>query len=216
MRVTAKEYEGLDLRAHAFLAGVPLHDAWAIDLPGGGPDRTMADVRHLMSGDRLRQASRVANGLFRVRAWLGRLFGWDREPRDAPASSFVRKLTPADRENSLVKQGTRDGPFKLLYMFPRESLSEVQNATVHAFSVSALVRSAEGYRLYWTIYVRPTGRLTIWYMRLINPFRRWFLYPVLLRQMRNAWAETDWGDETSGIGGISKPDGTVEGPRSFE
>src|SRR5215831_16402043 len=32
-QISTEEYERLPLRAHAFLAGVPLHDVWAIDLP---------------------------------------------------------------------------------------------------------------------------------------------------------------------------------------
>jgi hypothetical protein len=32
-RIPAQEFEGLQLRVHDFLAGVPLHDVWAVDLP---------------------------------------------------------------------------------------------------------------------------------------------------------------------------------------
>src|SRR5215469_6392504 len=32
-RISALEFERLPLRVHAFLAGVPLHDVWAVDLP---------------------------------------------------------------------------------------------------------------------------------------------------------------------------------------
>ena len=32
-QVSEREFERLPLRAHQFLAGVPLHDVWAIDLP---------------------------------------------------------------------------------------------------------------------------------------------------------------------------------------
>src|SRR6516225_9841448 len=30
---SAREFERLPLRVHTFLAGVPLHDVWAVDLP---------------------------------------------------------------------------------------------------------------------------------------------------------------------------------------
>src|SRR5512145_2658152 len=33
MRTSTQEFEGLPLRVHDFLAGVPLHDVWAVDLP---------------------------------------------------------------------------------------------------------------------------------------------------------------------------------------
>src|SRR5207244_1535740 len=32
-QVSTQEFEQLPLRVHTFLAGVPLHDAWFIDLP---------------------------------------------------------------------------------------------------------------------------------------------------------------------------------------
>jgi hypothetical protein len=74
---------------------------------------------------------------------------------------------------------------------PREAISEIENATVHAFSVFALLERSHGYRLYWGIYVRPVGRITAWYMRLIDPFRRVIIYPALLRYIRAAWSRGD-------------------------
>ena len=59
---------------------------------------------------------------------------------------------------------------------------------MHAFSVFALVERSSGYCLYWAIYVRPLGRITSWYMRLIDPFRRMIIYPAVLRYIRAAWA----------------------------
>ncbi len=35
---------------------------------------------------------------------------------------------------------------------------------------------------------RLVGRITGWYMRLIDPFRRFIIYPSALRYIRNAWA----------------------------
>ncbi len=32
-RISTQEFEGLPLRVHDLLAGVPLHDVWAVDLP---------------------------------------------------------------------------------------------------------------------------------------------------------------------------------------
>jgi hypothetical protein len=32
-QITTQEFERLPLRVHDFLAGVPLHDVWAVDLP---------------------------------------------------------------------------------------------------------------------------------------------------------------------------------------
>ena len=83
--------------------------------------------------------------------------------------------------------GTPEGPFQVLFVSKREMISEIQNSTVHAFSVFALLEHASGYRLFWAIYVRPRGRITWWYMRLIDPFRRVIIYPAILRSIRAAW-----------------------------
>ena len=188
MRVSPEEYERIDLRAHSLLADVPLHDVWRVELPGGGSDRTIVDLRALLSVENLASVNGAVRFLFGLRAWLGRAFGWDREPPQAPRESFLQKLSAADRECSLVAPGTPEGPFRVLFVSPREAISEIQNPTVHGFSVFALVEGCSGYRLYWGIYVRPVGRITLWYMRLIDPFRRMVIYPAVLRHIRAAWA----------------------------
>ena len=188
MRATPKEFERIDLRAHSLLADVPLHDVWVVELPGGGPGRSIVDLRALLSVENLTAANSAVGFLFGLRAWLGRAFGWDREPSRATRESFLSRLSAADRECSLVAPGAPDGPFRVLFVSPREAISEIQNSTVHAFSVFALVECASGYRLYWGIYVRPVGRITSWYMRLIDPFRRLIIYPAVLRTIRTAWA----------------------------
>ena len=49
MRASAAEYRSLHLRAHELLRDVPLYDVSAVDLPGGGHGRTIADIRTLES-----------------------------------------------------------------------------------------------------------------------------------------------------------------------
>lgn len=187
MRVDPQRYRELDLRAHTLLAEVPLHDVWAVDLPGGGPSRTIADVRSILSLENVTRVNAPVRFLFGLRARLGRLFGWDERPPAASRESFLHCLTEADRKVSLVPPGTPEGPFVVLYASPREAISEIQNSTVHAFSVVALTEQRLGYRLYWAIYVRPVGRFTSWYLRLIDPFRRHVIYPAVLRYVRAKW-----------------------------
>ena len=49
MRVAADEWNRLELRVHALLAGVPLHDVWAVDLPGGRHGLVLADLRAVLA-----------------------------------------------------------------------------------------------------------------------------------------------------------------------
>ena len=187
MRVPAEEFRALDLEVHAFLADVALRDVSAIDLPGGGPDRSISDVRALLFRDGALTATVPLRILFSLRLLLGRLFGWDRAIHEQAEDSYVNKLTDDQRDRSIVDPGTADGQFRLLYLFPKEALGEVRNATVHAFSHMAIRRTTSGYRFYWAIYVKSVSRFTPIYMALIEPFRRFVVYPAILRRLRASW-----------------------------
>lgn len=189
-KVGADAYLRLPLRSHEFLKGVPLHDVWQVRLPGGGPGRTLADAREALSGDRLSTTTPAVRALFAFRRSLGRIFGWDHEPTGSRRGSFVDRLTAADRERTLVEPGAPDGPFTAMYAFRNEAVSEARNATVHAFLVYALESVDEDYLLTWAIHVAPVSPLTPVYMALIEPFRRFIVYPSILNQIRRRWIET--------------------------
>lgn len=190
MRVDPAAFQNLDLRCHALLRDVPLHDVWAIPLHDGGPDRTMDDVRALIFGDGRPTPNVAVRALFALRCWLGRVFRWDNERRDPPGASYVDRLTEADRVHSRIPPGTRDGWFRVLYVLRHEALSEVRNATVHGFLASALTHREQGYVLYLAIYVKAVSRFTALYMALIDPFRRFVVYPSIGRQVQRAWVRT--------------------------
>jgi hypothetical protein len=190
MRVDPAEFRTLDLRCHALLRDVPLHDVWAIPLHDGGPGRTMEEVRALMSGDRRPPPNVAVRALFALRWWLGRVFRWDGEHHDPPGASYVHQLTEADRAQSQVPPGTRDGRFRVLYVLRDEALSEIRNATVHGFLAWALTHREQDYVLYMAIYVKPVSRFTALYMALIDPFRRFVVYPAIVRTVQQAWLRT--------------------------
>jgi hypothetical protein len=183
MRVSPAEYMGLELRAHELLRGVPLYDVTVVDLPGGGPGRTIADIRAL---DSRTPPSNIAKVLFGVRWFLGRVFGWDRTSI-RPEDSLLSRISEQDRRSSEVVPGTPQGAFRIVYQFSSEMLSEIRNATVHGYVCVALAPTATGYRLYWAVYVIPVSRLTRPYLLAIEPFRRFVLYPAMLRRLRRAW-----------------------------
>ncbi len=149
MRASPAEYLRLDLRAHDLLRDVPLYDVSIVDLPGGGAGRSVADIRALESAA---VPSRVANTIYGLRHFLGRVFGWD-HVQIRPEDSLLSRLSERDRRDSEITPGTPVGSFLLLYQFPGEALSETRNATVHGYVCTALAPTASGYRLYWGIYV---------------------------------------------------------------
>jgi uncharacterized protein DUF2867 len=125
--------------------------------------------------------------LFRLRFFLGRIFRLEAAPRDAGATSFASRLTDEDRARSSVEAGTPDGLFRIVYRFENEQLLEVQNRTAHAAAVSALAETPAGYRFYFAVYVVKAGWITPIYMALIDPFRKWFVYPAILKNIRTTW-----------------------------
>src|SRR5262245_43637112 len=192
-RVSKHEFEQLRLRVHDFLAGVPLHDVWAIDLPRTRPGITLNVFLNRPSADCFR-VSPVARALLKFRFFIGRMFGWDREPAVTAWESFATRLTAADRAKSLVPAGTLEGLFRVVYRFANEQLLEVINRTVHAAALSALVERTSTYRFYFGVYVRNVSRFTSLYMTLIDPFRQLVVYPSMLRNLRASWNQA-FGEE---------------------
>lgn len=158
MRIPPAEFLALDLEVHARLKGVPLRDVSVVDLSDGGDDRTIADVRRLLDAVKA-GAPLPVRMLVGLRRLLGRGFHWD---GPGPA------LRP-------------------LYERPYEMVSEARNATVHAFSCMALQRRPGGYRLFWAVYVENVSAFTPFYMAVIEPFRRFVVYPAILKSIRAAW-----------------------------
>jgi hypothetical protein len=193
MRISPGEFRARPLRVHALLHDVPLEDAWAVPLPGGGAGRTIQDLRAVMVEGR-EGAPALVQGLFRVRARIGALFGWDHQRPAWDAESYTHRLTPVDRAQSLVAPGTPDGNFRLLYRFGDEQLSELRNSTVHAFASLSIRPAPGGYLAYLAVFVRPVHRFTRLYMGAIAPFRRLVVYPAIIRKMQSAWAERYGGE----------------------
>jgi Protein of unknown function (DUF2867) len=193
-QISPAEFSALPLRVHSFLADVPLHDVWAIDLPRHREGVTLSEFLRRASHGGFDAANAEINGfppvtrvLFRLRLFLGRIFRLDAEPKDTLAASFASRLTPEDRAGSLVVSGTREGPFRVVYRLENEQLLEIQNRTVHAAALSALAERAGSYRFYLAVYVRQGAWITAFYMSLIDPFRKWIIYPAMLKHIRATW-----------------------------
>ena len=188
-QVSAREFERLPLRVHTLLAGVPLHDVWAVDLPHARPGITLAEFLQAAS-NRPFTPSPLVRRLLDIRLRVGRLVGWDREPAATAWETFATRLTAADRAQSLATAGTREGVLRVVYRFENEQLLELINRTAHAGALSALVETAHAYRFYFGVYVRRVGRFTPVYMALIDPVRKLVVYPALLRSVRARWQQT--------------------------
>ncbi len=197
-QVSTQEFERLPLRVHTFLAGVPLHDVWSIDLPRWRERVTLDEFLRTAGNDKLDTCacskssslftpSHLVRILLAIRLFIGRFFGWDHEPAATAWETFATRLTDTDHLRSLAAAGARDGFFRIVYRFENEQLVELINRTAHAAALSALVETATAYRFYLGVYVRGVSRFTPFYMTLIDPFRKLIVYPSLLRSVRARW-----------------------------
>ena len=197
-QVSTQEFERLPLRVHTFLAGVPLHDVWSVDLPRWRAGVTLDDFLRTTSNGKLDTCgcskssslftpSLLVRTLLDIRFFVGRFFGWDHEPSATAWETFATRLTDIDHARSLAAAGTRDGFFRIVYRFENEQLVELINRTAHAAALRALVETATAYRFYLGVYVRSVSRFTPFYMALIDPFRKLIVYPSLLHGVRASW-----------------------------
>lgn len=189
-RISSQEFLAQGFRVHAFLADVPLHDVWAMDLARFREDITLREFRARTSkADTLRRLSWPTRVLFGLRFLIGRILRLESSPRGTVQVYFANRLTAQDRAASFVPAGSADGFFRVVYCFENEILLEVVNRTVHAAAMSALQRTDMGYRFYFAIYVQKVSWITPAYMALIDPFRRWIVYPAIFREIQHSWTE---------------------------
>jgi len=186
-RISSREFLDLPLRVHSFLKDVPLHDVWAINLPGGPEGTTLWSFRNRFRAESWKTIPKATKILLGLRIVLGRVFRLDTQKPSQKLASYIRFLPRDEQSRSLLPPGSKEAFFDVVYWFENEILLEAVNARVYAFSAQVLTQTITGYRLYWAIYVKPAGWTTRTYMALIDPFRRWIVYPQLLNRMRQVW-----------------------------
>jgi hypothetical protein len=115
------------------------------------------------------------------------VFGWEDRRWADPDASFVHRIEEHDRRRSAVEPGQTLGIWRVLYVFPLEGAVETLNGTAHVAVAASIDEGPGGPRLFLSFRVREVNWTTRWYMRLIDPARRSFLYPALLRQIAHTW-----------------------------
>lgn len=191
LRVSPETFSAQDFRVNQLLPDVPLHDAWAIDLRGPASP-TMENLALAFRHETYRGVTPAIVALGVIRGAAGRLLGWDAPRWANPNGSFLPRLTALDRRRSSTRPGTSLGIWRILYAFPREGLAETLNGTVHVAVAGAVGGEPDAPRLFLAFRVREVNWTTRWYMRLIDPSRRFFLYPFLLKQFAHTWEREAW------------------------
>lgn len=191
LRVSAEDFASRDFRVNSLLADVPLHDVWAVDLEGH-PSPTLDDLGNAFRSSSLIQVTPVVTGLGLLREVVCSSLGWEDPRWSDPSISFVHRLTEADLHRSTSTPGNTTGIWRVLYAFPREGVVETINGTAHVAVAATIGEGPDGHTLFLSFHVREVNWTTPWYMRMIDPSRRYFLYPPLLRQFAHTWERGDW------------------------
>jgi uncharacterized protein DUF2867 len=173
-----------------------LLDVWALPVEGDAGDFDEA-LGLFTSFDPGKSRTTVTRLLFQVRFKLGDLFGWD-EPKRRPIPG-CRETTLAARVPDSLRGTARKqvissamqqaaGGFEPLFRTGSEWAAELSNGTVHGVLQLTWAEQGTGrHRARMAVYVKPRGLTGEAYLKLIEPFRRWIVYPAMMRQIERTW-----------------------------
>jgi hypothetical protein len=203
MRLPIEEH-----RKHAWLVSkrapdFELLDVWRypIEIDQSVPLDRFVDFMQSSQSD-LVSSRGAAGALFRLRAILGKIFGWDGDDKKpGPAlpipgcteTSLRDRMSDADLEGEIQSSRVESADsvsssFKPVYRLENETLLEISNDTVHAFMhLGRVPISATHWSPQLGVYVKPRGRLGRFYMGLISPFRHYVVYPAMMRSAKQGW-----------------------------
>jgi len=180
------------LRVHSFMAGIPLRTLERVELPGGREGMTIEEISGVVGfgGEVEMDVGLVTQAFFRLRTLIGRILRWDEAKELVESVSFISRLNEEDRSRSLIVPGKPAGISRILYQFENEMRGEIVNRTVHCFWLMATERTANGYALWFAVYVKKLNWFTPIYMALISPLLKWIIYPAMLKGVRRRWEKT--------------------------
>jgi hypothetical protein len=188
MRLQNSAHTSQPWRIHELARDFELLDVWALPTPGG-PDDFPRLIRLMASFDPTRSSSVIVRALFAIRFGLGELLGWD--SATAGLGSRVPRLRdrlPADLRSTPLDTEPELDQFKPVYVLDDEAALEIANRTVHGVLHLGWVADGEGgYRGQMAILVKRNGLLGAAYMAAIEPFRHLFVYPRMMRDIKQRW-----------------------------
>ncbi len=191
LRLAPETHRAHDWRIDAIAPDFDLLDVWRMPM-SGGPGR-LPDVLACVEAMAPDESGTGASGaLFRLRGWLGQVFGWDREVNSLPIpgceETSLRDRLAEDERAPLPPPSGSPFEFVPVYRDEREAISELSNGTVHAVMHLSWIREGEeDYEAHMAVYVKHRGRLGRLYMGLISPFRHFIVYPAMMRRLGALW-----------------------------
>jgi Protein of unknown function (DUF2867) len=197
MRLPKSAHTSRPWRVHELAEDFELEDVWELRTPGG-PDDLARLADWFASGEGDGELPVVFRALFVLRWKVGRLFGWDKPDSGlGERVHSLRERLPADLLEAprgpdlraVPGRAELEGPpiFSSVYLTHDEWVAEIANKTVHSLMHIGWVRDDRGYHAQMAVLVKPNGWFGKAYMAAIKPFRRAFVYPLLLRSIERHW-----------------------------
>jgi hypothetical protein len=193
MRIDSKEHFTHRWASQELLHEFKVEDVWQLPVVLQ-PEHTLEQV-HLAFAHASNsiENSGFTGMLFRLRLFIGRIFNWDQKISQTgliPGSIRERySEAMAVQYDQLPAPG--DGAFTPVYHLDQESLSEIENATVHAaIHLGRVPLDEKQFTVQMTIYVKAKGAFGRSYMKFIRPFRWLIVYPTLMKVIGKSWQES--------------------------
>ena len=191
MRINKEEHLKQAWRVHSLLPDLRIEDVWSLPVEME-KDQPIGELYTVFVEALERTATKgVAGWLFKLRFFLGRIFGWEDEEKaqaSLPAGSIRERYAKAEGFSYHEVDWKSYGDFVPVYDLGEEMLAEIENETVLAAAHFAKVPKANGkYEAQMTVYVKPKGLLGACYMQLIKPFRLYIVYPAMLKLVGRCW-----------------------------
>ena len=167
-------------------------DTHTIELPGRRADQDLPFVENVFRRSGGRGMAWPAKFLVGLRQFLGLVFALDKEKTGKlpPEGSYYWHMTDAEIEECLRTPGQSQGPTRLLWNDQESAVVEILNQTCQAFAVTWI----EGEQGHLAVLVIETKWWSKYYLALIEPFRKYIVYPAML-----TWAEKTWRDFDSSL-----------------
>jgi len=190
MHINPIEHKKHRWEVHELLADFKIEDVWSLPIILE-PTHSLSLVQEQYSKRRKNiEEKGLTAWLFRLRLFLGRLFNWDKKMKHTILVSGSIRERYAQAKGFVFEQlpDPGDGYFIPVYNLAQESLSEIENATVHAaIHLGRVPIEDNRFTVQMTIYVKPKGIFGRLYMLLIKPFRLLIVYPSLLNTIKTEW-----------------------------
>jgi hypothetical protein len=191
MRINKEEHLKHAWCVHRLLPDLRIEDVWVLPVELEA-DQYIGELNAVFVQALEETASSgLAGWLFRLRFFIGKVFGWEDTPKvkeTLPVGSIRERYANQEGLSKLDVDSNGFGGFVPVYDLKEEMLSEIENVTVLAAAHFGRVLKENGkYEVQMTVYVKPKGLFGEVYMLLIKPFRLLIVYPAMLKLIGRQW-----------------------------